>query len=223
MVRRELTRSQNIRYLALKRLLQRLCSPLGIGLLLIGVVLFPLVGHHMVRQVFEYVYTPPALSREKYVVYDRFIRLVEAYPEYRRVHLGMRGGRWAKIHDSVTEQVGFSRDEEDELDEISKVFRQVGCVRAEKYSSYVVFMHRLNYILPTSPGVLYSLDGRNPNDLDDEFLNSKKPFMFIKDHWYMSRWLVAFPSRGFYTKRLPSKSIIDRSLRVPSSLSLENK
>lgn len=223
MVRGELTRSKNMRCWDHKRWLRRLYSPAGIGLLLLACLLFHLIGHHKVRRVLGHVYTPEALSREKVVVYTRFVRLVEAHPEYGRVHLDMWRGRWARMLDSATGQAGFSADEDGELIRISRIFRRVGCVRAEKYGSYVVFMPKPNYILPTSPGVLYSLDGRNPNEVDDEFLNSKKPFMLIKDRWYTSRWLAICPYPRIAGEwRLP-KSFIDRSTRDPGSVAAENR
>ena len=223
MVHGELTRSWNMRYRGHIRWLRRLYSPAGISLLLLGCVLFHLIGHHEVRRALGHVYTPPALSREKAVVYSRFVRLVESHPEYRRVYLDMWRYRRVDVHDSVTGKAGSSGGVvDDELIRISRGLKEVGCVFAEMKDSYVLFMSRLNYILPTSPGVLYSLDGQNPNEIDDEFLNNKKPFMLIKDRWYMSRWLVAFPSRGFYTKRPLPRSLIDRSLRDPGPLSVEN-
>ena len=225
MVQRELTRNQNMHFRSHKRWLRRLYSPAGIILLLLCGLFFHLMGHHIVRLALGLVYTPPALSREKVVVYTRFVRLVEAHPEYRRVHLDMWGGLWERIHDSVTEQAGFSMDEDDELTRISQGFRQVNCVFAEMRDSYVVFMHMPNYILPTSPGVLYSLDGRNPNEVDDDFLNSKKPFFPIKDRWYTSLWLAVnpLPTMGGEKWRQPKSFLIDRSLRDPGSVHVDNR
>lgn len=225
MVHEELTRSRNMRYRDYKRWLRWLYSPAGIGLLLLSCVLFHLIGHHEVRRVLGHVYTPPALSREKVAVYSRFIRLVEAHPEYRRVYLDMWRYRRVEMNDFETEQEFSSGDVvvDDELIRISRGLKKVDCVFVEMKGSYVLFMSKLNYIFPTSPGVLYSLDGRNPNELDDEFLNNKKPFMLIKDRWYMSRWLVAFPSRGFYTKRPLPKSLIDCSLRDPGPVHVDNR
>ena len=223
MVHEDLKGSRNIRYRDHKRWLRRLYSPAGIGLILLSCVLFHLIGHHKVRRLLGHVYTPPALSKEKLVVYTRFVTLVEAHPEYRRVYLDMWHYLRVEIHDSVKEQAVSSGGGvvDDELIRISRGLKKVNCAVAEMKGSYVLFMSRLNYILPTSPGVLYSLDGRNPNEVDDEFIKSKKPFTLIKDRWYMSRSLVLFPSRGLYTKRPLPKSLIDRSLRDPGTVSAE--
>lgn len=210
-------RDENIHCKGLKRWLRWLHSPAGVGLLLLGLVFFHLIGHHLVRGWLGHIYTPPALSPEKAALYSRFVKLIQAHPQYKRVHLDMYRGRWLEKDDSVVEQGDSSNAViDDEMIRISRGFKQVGCLRADKYSSYVAFMPKPNYILPTSPGVLYSLDGRNPNDVDDKYLNSKRPFMQIKGCWYTSRGLAVSPlpmTAGDWS--LPKWSLIDRSLQDP--------
>jgi hypothetical protein len=118
----------------------------------------------------------------------------------------------------------LSAGEVAELAAISESFRRVGCVRAEKNTSYVVFWPSLTYILSTSPGVLYSLDGHNPNDSIDPRLTGKKPFMLIVGRWYTSKRLVCcpFPLMGSEKWRLP-ESLIDHSLRDPGTPATEEK
>jgi len=204
-----------------KRWLKSVFSPNVIILLLIGFLLFHLIGHHVIRSALGYLYTPPALNPEKIVVYTRFVKLAQAHPEYEKVHLDMFRGRRVKLYDSSTEKEGPSRGiivDDDELINISRDLKRVGCLRAEKYDWYIVFMSRPNYILPTNPGVLYSLDGKNPNDVDDDrYLNSKKPFFQIKDSWFTSRALAVNPlpmSKG--ERRLPTWSLFDYSLQYPN-------
>lgn len=204
--------------------LQRLCRAVVIiFLLLIIVLLFHLVGSYLIRYVFEHIYTPPALTQEKAIVYNKFVRFVEAHPEYDRVHLNMWGYKRFKRRDSLKGERTPSMATDDELILISKGFKEVGCMRAEKYKSYVVFISKRNYMMPTSPGVLYSLDGSNPNSIDDEFFNVNKPFIPIKEKWFMSRSLVTSPFRKIDAKLPLPKSLIDHSLRLPSPLALENK
>jgi hypothetical protein len=199
-----------------KRWLQRLFSPGVIFLLLIGALLFHVVGRLFIQKGFEHIYTPPALTQEKVIVYSSFIRFIESHPEYSRVHLSMWGYPSATIHDSKRKQINFSRDEDDELNKISQGFREVGCMRAEKYSSYVAFISKRNYIMPTRPGVLYSLDGSNPNSIDDEFSNANIPFIQIREKWYMSRLLVTPLFRKIDNKVPLPKSYIDHSLQYPN-------
>lgn len=195
----------------------------GVIFLLLGVVLFDAGGRHLVRSAFEHIYTPPALNEEKMAVYTKFVMLVEAYPEYSRVRLNMWGYRRLERLDSLKGQTVSSRCVDDDLIRISKGLKQVGCLLAIRDGSYLVFIPKRNYIMPTSPGVLYSLDGQNPNEIDNEFLNSKKPFMPIKDNWYMSRRLVTSPFRKFDAEWPLPKSFIDRSLRDPGSVHVDNR
>lgn len=206
-----------------KRCLQRLFSPIVIILLFITVLIFHLAGRHLIRYAFEHVYTPSALTQEKVIVYSRFIRFIEAHPEYSRFHLNMWGYKRLKQRDSLKRESVPSRATDDELIEISKGFKEVGCMRAEKYMSYVVFISKRNYMMPARPGVLYSLDGSNPNSIDDEFFNVNKPFIPIMEKWYMSRSLVTSPFRKIDAKLPLPKSFIDHSLRVPISVTRANK
>ena len=201
-----------------KRLLKRMFSPAGIILLLIGLLLFHLIGHHVIRRALGYVYTPPALSSEKIIVYNKFVKCVQAYPEYRRVQLNMFGGRRAELYDpSSINEVSSKGVIDDDLFSISSDFKRVGCLLAVKDDWYIVFMPQPNYILPTNPGVLYSLEGKSPNDVDDEFINSKKPFFQIKDSWFTSRALAVNPLPMSNSEwRLPKRSIFDHSLKYPS-------
>jgi hypothetical protein len=201
----------------------------GIVLLLFGIAFFDAGGRHIIRSVFEHVYIPPALNKEKMAVYSKFVKLVEAYPEYNEVFLNSWGTfRYDPVElspDTSDSSMGFERKKYSSAYtyDISRGFKQVGCVRAEKYGSYVVFIPKRNYILPTSPGVLYSLDGRNPNEIDDEFLNNKKPFELIKDRWYMSKQLVTSPYRKIDSNPPLPKSLIDHSLREPGPLDREDR
>ena len=214
-------RNQNMKSRDHKRWLRYLFKPIVIILLLLGVLIFHIVGRLFIQKGFEHVYTPPALTQKKVIVYNRFIRFIEEHPEYKRVNLNMWGYERLIRQDSLKQETVPSISKDDELIEISKRFKQVNCMRAEKYLSYLLFISKRNYIMPTRPGVLYSLDGINPNIIDDEFLNANKPFVSIKGKWYMSRSLVTSLFRKVDNKVPLPKSFIDHSLRVPSTLSFE--
>lgn len=219
MVPEELTKSPDIHLRKRRRWLLWLCVPVVIVWLFLCFVYFFLLGHDVVRWSLGCFYTPPALSREKAAVYADFIRLIKAHPEYRRFHLNASGPSKMVISDMLAGKKGFSAYEVDELERISRDFKRINCLSADKYGSYVVFMPGPNYILPTSPGLLYSLDGWSPNDVDDPFFNSRKPFMLIKDRWYTSKRLAICPfCMTSVSWRLPS-SYVDLSLHDPGPVS----
>ena len=223
MVFKENTGSCSIRVYSHNRRLQQLFSPRGIIFLLVGcIIFFHLIGRHVVRQAFAHIYMPPALTQEKAIVFDRFITLVKTIPAG-RIHLDMFGGRWMEKYDLVEERENHLISEMDyKLLNISQDFKRVGCLRAERYDTYVVFIYKSNYVFPTSPGVLYSLDGRNPNDINDGFLDKRKPFKLIKNQWYTSRLLAVVPfGRIDSPWLLPKSSLIDHSLKDPGGLAGE--
>jgi len=198
-----------------RRWTQRLRSPTGLFLLLFLALLFHVIGRHVVRQALQCLYTPPALTREKAGAYREFIRLVNGHPEYTDVFLNQLGV--LRPEPVVGEKMGFTESEATALRHLSGLFREVGCVFAQKGDSYVAFMPDSTYILPASPGVVYSLDTRHPNEMDDWFLNRYKPFVQIAGRWYTSRRLISSPYRKIDPSPLPA-SLIDRSLRYPSTL-----
>lgn len=221
MIAEESIKSQGKHSRKQKRWLLWLCCPVVVCLLLAGCVFFHLIGHHIVRWSLGHFYTPPALNREKIVLYTDLIRLIKAHPEYSRFHLGTSGPSQMVMRDLLTRKKGFLFYEVGELFRISREFKRINCVFADKNGSYVLFLPKPKYIWPTSPGVLYSLNGRNPNEVDDAFLNHRKPFMLIKNRWYTSKRLAICPfcmtSVGW---RLPN-SFIDLSLRDPGPGSKE--
>lgn len=215
----ELTKNPEMNHKKRRLWLLWICVPAVIIWLFLCCFYFILLGHHVVRWSFGHLYTPPALSSKKAAVYGDFIRLMKAHPEYRRFHLDGSGPSKMVISNMLTGDKGFTAYEVDELVRISRNFKRINCLSADKYGSYVVFMPTTNYILPTSPGLLYSIDGWNPNDVDDPFFNRSKPFKLIKDRWYTSKRLALCPfcmsSVGW---QLPN-SYIDLSLYDPGSVS----
>ncbi|MDI9430601.1 MAG: hypothetical protein RBR19_07735 [Sedimentisphaerales bacterium] len=198
-----------------RRWTQHWWSPLGLFLLLFLPLLFHMVGRHMVRGVLQWVYTPPALTEEKAAVYTEFIRVVERHPEYTRVFLNTTGRLSAEP--VVAEDRGFTESEVTALHRLARRFRDVGCIFAERGESYIAFMPYPRYILPASPGVVYSLDARHPDEMDDWILNRYKPFVHITGRWYASKSLILSPFRRIDSSPL-GESLIDRSLRCPSTL-----
>jgi len=68
-------------------------------------------------------------------------------------------------------------------------------------------------ILPSGPGVAYSLHGKNPNEIDSDVLNAAKPFIHISGNWYLSRRLMLRGLKSGTPYSIP-KSLIDCSLRT---------
>ncbi len=197
---------------------------IAISTVLFAFVFFCLGGKYKVRFLLERIYTPPALTIKNIPVYKRFVNFVKSHPNHRKVRLTYHGDIIIKKNESATERESLSSNTAHEIHEISNSMRKISCVLALRSGSYVVFIpYPATNIWPRRPGVLYSLDGSNPNNVFNEFLKDKKPFKLINGSWYMSRRLDANAYLRFPKRPLPNSSLIDHSLRYPDSLSGENK
>lgn len=167
-----------------------------------------------------YLYTPPAITRENYKFYNRCIAFVKNQSEYEDIRISWRGyytkdgANFSTIDpNSVDMKNNFSENEISEMLLLSKQMKKFGCFRVQRNMDIVLFCKRRNRILPTRPGVAFSINGTNPNSVDSEILNEYKPFLKIYNGWYMSRQLVYGGIRGDIKMSLP-KSLIDHSLRT---------
>lgn len=121
----------------------------------------------------------------------------------------------------------FSEDEIVEIEKLAKQLHSVDSVAFQIDNDMLLFYTFDNDILPsispppaqrisilsTRAGVLYSLNGRNPNEVDSEAINANKPFIKIQGNWYMSRNLILSGSRETGHVSIP-KSLFDYSLRT---------
>jgi len=185
-----------------------LCVPFLIGIMAVITFMLP------------YLYTPFAITRENYKFYNRCIAFVKNQSEHEDISVSWRGdyvknGIYFPAIDpnSVDMKNKFSENEISEMLLLSKQMKKFGCLRVQRNMDIVLFYKRRDRILPTRPGVAFSIDGINPNNIDNEILNEYKPFLKINNGWYMSRQLVYGGIRGDIKMSLP-KSLIDHSLRT---------
>jgi len=198
--------------------------PLTIGILLLLADTLPLI------------YTPPALTLENLPVYNRCIKFMKDHDDYKKLGLYSYPGASVSIEEGCSDtgklvdkmyeakDLGirermdlFSKDAIVEMDRIQGGMRSIGCRWAKRENDMVLFVKlKSNFIFPNRPGVLCSLEGRNPNETDNPILNTNKPFIQIADNWYMSRHLVMSTRRGKSDRPIP-KSLIDCSLQMKLS------
>jgi hypothetical protein len=118
----------------------------------------------------------------------------------------------------------LSEQEITEMEDLCHQLFRVRCVLFQRDNDFLLFYKMASspelldpgfrYVfVPTSAGVLYSLKGENPNEIDSEVLNDGKPFLKIVGNWYMSRHLILIGPRSDKPVSIPS-SLIDHSLRV---------
>ena len=131
----------------------------------------------------------------------------------------------------------FSESEITEMEILAKQLHSISCQRFRRDNDIVLFyrtltpippvpetpygllpyLPRVAYailrILPSGPGVAYSLHGKNPNEIDSDELNAAKPLIHIRGNWYQSRRLMLRGLKSEIPYSIP-KSLIDHSLRI---------
>jgi hypothetical protein len=131
----------------------------------------------------------------------------------------------------------FSEDEVIEMEKLAKQLHSIKCHKFRRDHDIVLFYKTLTPVppapgtikelyayllfagstiirfLPDAPGVAYSLNGSNPNEMDSAVLNAAKPFTRITGNWYTSRRLALAGIRSERPVCIP-KSLIDHSLRT---------
>jgi len=175
----------------------------------------------------SYVYTPPALTQDRLLVFERCVNFVRSHEEHKDLWLNMQGDvRFGKHGFSIkplyTFEKGldafFSKSEIADIEAICKGLRKSECVYAFRKDNIVLFCS-FSVFFFGRPGVAYSLYGENPNDIDNEDLNKYKPFLRIRDDWYMSRKLHVLWRRTDLDKPISvPKSLIDHSLKIDKAV-----
>jgi hypothetical protein len=207
-------------------------------ILLIWLAVFSItVGPAILRFSLQRMYTPPALTPHKLDAYRDFVSFVRCHETDRDVTLSRWGDvgfglSYLSLNDANScslfqGQYEVSATEVAQLKQLVKRFRRVGCQVAWKRGQVVLFIQHRNRIFPTSPGVLYSLNGEDPNQINDSKVALRKPFVPIAGQWYLSRRLVC-PDRARAPETVTAlpNSWLDRSLCVknvhPNDLTAEN-
>ncbi|TKJ36021.1 MAG: hypothetical protein CEE38_13530 [Planctomycetes bacterium B3_Pla] len=167
-----------------------------------------------------YLYTLRAITAGNYKFYKSCVEFATSHSEQEDITVSWFGhyrkGRAifpGADSNEVNVREHFSEDEISEMLLLSKQMKKFGCIRFRRSGDIVLFYRHRNRILPTRPGVVFSINGRNPNDVDSGIVNEHKPFLKINNEWYVSRQLVYGGLRGDIKMSLP-KSLIDHSLRT---------
>lgn len=209
-------------------------------------ILLALLATIFLQLVLPIVYTPPAITSESLVVFNKCIEFVQNHDRYKNLtlsrwrYVSISGDRTYLLHSSSpwdkTDEF-FSESEFAEMKILAKQLHSIRCQRFRRDNDIVLFyrtltpippvpetpygllpyLPRVAYavlrILPSGPGVAYSLHGKNPNEIDSDVLNAAKPFIHISGNWYLSRHLMFRGSASSMPASIP-KSLIDCSLRT---------
>ena len=193
----------------------------AISFIIFLIPLMAIVLPHMLKSALPRIYTQPAITCDNLHIYNECVEFVKDHDEYK----GLMVDRWAQIlvvdpcqvkrnfPNLVPARKFFSKDELDTVKHLSKQLEKIKCHKFQRDNNMVLFYTMTVYFPPITPGVLYALDGENPNKIDSEVLNAAKPFNKVAYNWYMSRKLVLLGPRSDIQTSIP-KALIDHSLRM---------
>jgi len=146
-----------------------------------------------------FMHPPKVINHSNLPVYQACIRYVERHIEDETLtfHNGYRvivKGTFYMLAGNPVELERVSKnlkeDEVSEIKELCKNLREVGCARFQRYNNFLIFYTVAYTSPPNGPGVVYSINGANPNESDSDVLNEYKPFIKIAGNWYYSRHLM---------------------------------
>ena len=202
-------------------------------LIIFVLIMVALIGSRIVIvESLPYLYTSPAITKENLPAYNKFIRFAKNCNSDRTLVVGkgcrvvVNGTFYMLVKNNSFEWERARKElSEEVVNELKVLCEQLHCVRCamvKRVNDMLLFFNVSNVSLPgfssflpvsTNPGVLYSLNGEEPNEINDEVLNAFKPFVRITGNWYMSRKLMLAGPRANIPASIP-KSLIDHSLKV---------
>jgi hypothetical protein len=162
-------------------------------------VAFLLTSPLLISYTLRYIYTPPALTAQNIPVYKECIEYISEQNDCKELR-----------HIPYIFGLGVLIESPSEKNMLAKSLYSVRCVRARREKDMILFYKDWNLIVPTGPGVLYSMTGENPNEIDSKVLNETKPFIKLGGNWYISYKLMLRGPRTNIPITLP-KSLIDHS------------
>lgn len=176
--------------------------------------------------ILPYLYTPPALDKQKVSVYSKVNVLMKNHAEWGRdvvldyPLIQLDGHSFFVDIDEDKKRLHHLLTPKDiqQIKEISSLTESVHCDRVEIESNMLMFYTDWNLILPPPAGVLYSLKGENPNIAGGETVTKMRPYYRITGKWYASRKLINRLNRG--PQAPVPKSLVDLTL---STHWLDNK
>lgn len=184
----------------------------------------------MINTTLPTIYTPPALTDKRLEVFSKFVELAREHREFKELK-SIAVSYFSDIRIRVGEKdfdLGLSSDRREVVEKylssdtinymknLSRSLKKVNCYSVEIIDNKIILFYTFpRFILSSPPGVIYSLDGEDPNKTFGPKMKRIKLFDKIEGNWYASRYHIM--TRGLYLSPIPI-SIFDFSLKKPRSL-----
>ena len=149
------------------------------------------------------LYTPPALTSESLAFYDQCVQFLEEQDRFPTVTL--RASETPNFSTGHTDPIRINLAEHFTDGEIAKIRHLCSQLDArsirniKRHDDMILFNSSWRFFFPDRPGVVYSLDGANPNRISRGPIGKYKPFTQIAPNWYISRKLISRTDHANYT------------------------
>jgi len=204
-----------------KKLFSKVLSAVLIIVLVLPIVT---IGNMFLRryQPQTLIIKSPVINKKNLPVYKECIRYAKERNDDKNLtfHNGYRVIIEGQFYMLAGNQVeiervnnAFSAQEISEMKAICSKLYEIGCVRFQRYEDFFIFYKTAYSSKGSGPGVLYSLSGVNPNNIDHEILNECKPFVNIAGKWYTSRHLLLKGPRSSIKSSI-RESVFEDSLKI---------
>jgi len=209
-------------------LLRKICSTIIIAFM-IAVFLF--FAPFMLRSISSFLYTAPAITPERFKIFTSCVEFLKKHDEYGNFTLYREQGlNFASVNTDTYWALDESRFDRkkpppftsDHITEMKFLLQQlsaVDCAKIQRSDNVILFYTATNGLI-VRPGVLYSIQGNNPNQINNSPVNENKPFIKIYENWYLSKHLILKQNRWAINPPVP-ESLIDHSLKI-DNLDLED-
>lgn len=158
----------------------------------------------MLKQTLPYLYSPPVLTKKSIKTYNEALSFLYERNNLTTFKINMR--------DWIPQEVRKVMTDADLIQSmtIRDKLIKVACYQFEKNDSLVLFYKHGNRVFPPGTGVVYSINGNNPNDVNEPHINKIKPFEHLTGNWYLSQNMTFVGPRIDNLTKTP-KAFIDRS------------
>lgn len=159
------------------------------------------------------LYTPPVLTSESLAFYNECVQFLEEQDRFSAVTL--RASATPNFSAGHTDPMRISLAEHFSEDEIARIRHLCSQLDArslrniKRHDDMILFCSSWRFFFPDRPGVVYSLDGANPNQISHGPIGKYKPYTQIAPNWYTSRKLISRTDQANYA--VP-ETLIDLSI-----------